>query len=81
MHSARHDHAAVYHSQYLYVLGGYRYRYLSECESYVFAESRWEKLPDLPVDCCAWSAVVMDNCLYALGAMVICSRGSHSDFM
>jgi hypothetical protein len=43
MHTARSDHAAVYHSQYLYVLG---YR---ECERYVSAES--EVLPALPVAC------------------------------
>jgi hypothetical protein len=64
MHSARYDHAAVYHSQFLYVLGGYL---LSECERYVCAESRWEVLPSLPVACCAMSVVVLDNSLYTLG--------------
>jgi hypothetical protein len=37
MHTARQSHAAVYHSQYLYVLGGYRGITLSECERYVCA--------------------------------------------
>jgi hypothetical protein len=69
MHTARHHHAAVYHSQYLYVLGGYYARPLYECERYVFAESRWEVLPVLPVACCAMSAVVLDNSLYALGGL------------
>jgi hypothetical protein len=39
MHTARQSHAAVYHSQYLYALGGY---YLRECERYSCAESRWK---------------------------------------
>jgi hypothetical protein len=43
MHTARYHHAAVYHSQYVYVLG---YR---QCERYSCAESRWEVLPALPV--------------------------------
>jgi hypothetical protein len=50
MHTPRHNHAAVYHSQYLYVLGGYNEgRYLSECERYLCAESQWEVLPALPI--------------------------------
>jgi hypothetical protein len=32
MHTTRLDHAAVYHSQYLYVLGGFNGRGLRECE-------------------------------------------------
>jgi hypothetical protein len=68
MHSARFQHAAVYHSQYLYVLAGYNCgRCLDECERYVCAESRWEVLPALTVACCALSAVVLDDSLYALG--------------
>jgi hypothetical protein len=68
MHTARQGHAEVYHSQYLYVLGGLSYySYLSECERYLCAESRWEVLPALPVACSAMSAVVLDNSLYALG--------------
>jgi hypothetical protein len=52
MHSARSEHAAVYHSQYLYVLGGYfanslEENFMSECERFVLAESRWEVLPAL----------------------------------
>jgi hypothetical protein len=64
MHTARRCHATVYHSQYLYVLGGYR---LNKCERYVCAESRWEELPALPVACQAMSAVELDNSLYAVG--------------
>jgi hypothetical protein len=67
MHTARLGHAAVYHSQYLYVLGGYCGGFLSECERYVCAESRWEVLPALPVAGYAMSAVELDNSLYALG--------------
>jgi lambda repressor-like predicted transcriptional regulator len=74
MHTARSMHAAVYHSQYLYVLAGYVCMYLSECESYLSeceryscAEHRWEELPDVPVGGIGMSAVEVENSLYALG--------------
>jgi hypothetical protein len=68
MHTARSHHAAVYHSQYVYVLGGYDSNgVLKECERYVCAESRWEVLAALPVACCDMSAVELHNHLYALG--------------
>jgi hypothetical protein len=67
MHTERCTHAAVYHSQYLYVLGGVRYnRYLR----YARAESRWEMLAALPVACHGMSAVELNNSLYALGGAV-----------
>jgi hypothetical protein len=65
MHTARTNHAAVYHSQFLYALGGYNDAFLSE--RYVCEESRWEVLPALPVACLAMSAVELDNSLYVLG--------------
>jgi hypothetical protein len=61
MHTARQNHAAVYHSQYLYVLG------IRECERYSCAETRWEVLPALPVAGWFLSAVEVENSLYALG--------------
>jgi hypothetical protein len=64
MHTARYYHAAVYHSQYVYVLGGYE---VSECERYVCAESRWKVLAALPVGGKGMSAVELHNSLYALG--------------
>jgi hypothetical protein len=70
MLTARQCHTAVYHSQYVYVLGGYNQTNvdcLSECERYVCTEGQWEELPALPVAGYAMSAVVLDNCLYALG--------------
>jgi hypothetical protein len=69
MHSRRASHSAVYHSQYLYVLGGYMRGVgrLSECERYDCAESRWEVLPNFPVAVVGLSAVVLENSLYALG--------------
>jgi hypothetical protein len=68
MHSARRSHAVLYHSQYLYVLGGgFGDRSLSECERYSCAESRWEVLPALPYACDAMSAVEVENSVYALG--------------
>jgi hypothetical protein len=63
MHTARQHHAAVYHSQYVYVLG------MSECERYVCAESRWEALAALPVAGLGMSAVELHNFLYALGGI------------
>jgi hypothetical protein len=67
MHTPRYNHAALYHSQYLYVLGGYNGSYLSECERYSCAESQWEVLPALPLACCDMSAVEVESSLYALG--------------
>jgi hypothetical protein len=67
MHTPQSCHAAVYHSQYLYVLAGSNANPLRECERYVWAESRWEDLPDLPAPGSDMSAVVLDNSLYALG--------------
>jgi hypothetical protein len=69
MHSRRTNHSAVYHSQYLYVLGGYLRGFgrLSECERYDCAQNRWEVLPHFPVAASGLSAVVLENSLYALG--------------
>jgi hypothetical protein len=67
MRTARCSHTAVYHSQYLYVLGGFRdeRRCVGECERY--AESQWQMLPALLVPCAAMSAVELDSSLYLLG--------------
>jgi hypothetical protein len=67
MHAAILHHAAVYHSQHLYVLGGHNSSALRECERYVCAESRWEVLPALPEAGSGMSAVELGNSLYALG--------------
>jgi N-acetylneuraminic acid mutarotase len=67
MHTARNGHASVYHSQYVYVLGGANGKFLSKCERYECAESQWEVLPPLPVASCWVTAVELDNSLYALG--------------
>jgi hypothetical protein len=68
MHTAGFQHAQVYHSQYLYVVGGYMGTdYLRECERYVCTERRWEVLPALSVGCSDMSVVVLENSLYALG--------------
>jgi hypothetical protein len=60
-------HAAVYHTQHLYVFGGYNYRYLKECGRYVWPDNRWEALPPLPRACSNTSGVVVERSLYALG--------------
>jgi hypothetical protein len=60
MLTPRTEHAAVYHTPHLYILGGVNGRCLSECERYVCAELRWEALPLLPRAC-------VENSLYALG--------------
>jgi hypothetical protein len=68
MLAPRSCHAAVHHTQHLYVLGGYDdARYLSSCERYVCAEYRWEALPPLPRTCSSTSGVVVERNLYALG--------------
>jgi hypothetical protein len=67
MLTPRKGHAAVYHTQHLYVLGGCNRSYLSECERYVCAENRWEALPPLPRACYNTSGVVVESSLYALG--------------
>jgi hypothetical protein len=71
MHIARHSHAAVYHSQCVYVLGGVNIynNGLRECERYVCPESQWEFLPSMPVAGLDMSAVELDNSLYALGSI------------
>jgi hypothetical protein len=67
MLTPRKSHAAVYHTPHLYILGGVKDSYLSECERYVSAENRWEALPTLPKACYGMSGVVVESSLYALG--------------
>jgi hypothetical protein len=67
MITARGNHAAVYHTPHLYVLGGNNGSALSECERYVCAENRWKALPPLPRACTYTSGVVVEISLYALG--------------
>jgi hypothetical protein len=68
MLTPRRNHAAVYHSQHLYVLGGRNGTRISrKCERYVCAETRWEALPPLPRACINTSGVVVESSLYALG--------------
>jgi hypothetical protein len=67
MHTGRSNHAALYYSQYVYVLGGWSDRLLSACERYSCAESRWEVLPAMHVAGSRMSAVELHNSLYALG--------------
>jgi hypothetical protein len=68
MHTPRREHAAVYRTPHLYVLGGWSgSRSLSECERYFCAEDRWEALPPLRQACSNTSGVVIERSLYALG--------------
>jgi hypothetical protein len=68
MLTPRRQHAAVYHTPHLYILGGVNNcSVLSECERYVCAENRWEVLPPLPRVCYGASGVVVESSLYALG--------------
>jgi hypothetical protein len=68
MLNPRRCHAAVYHAQHLYVLGGStESKCLKRCERFVCVESRWEALPLLPSPCHSISGVVVEGCLYALG--------------
>jgi hypothetical protein len=65
MRTARGMHASVYHTHYLYALGGSGP--LKGCERYVCAEDRWEVVRPLPVACGAMSGIVSTQSLYALG--------------
>jgi hypothetical protein len=67
MLTPRLSHAAVYHTEHLYVLGGFSLTHLSECERYSCTENRWEALPPLPRACCDTVGVVVETSLYALG--------------
>jgi hypothetical protein len=68
MLTPRSCHAAVHHTQHLYVLGRYDGGIdLSSCERYVNTENRWEALPPLPRTCSNTSGVVVERNLYALG--------------
>jgi hypothetical protein len=67
MLTPRRFHAAVYHTQNLYILGGWSGSALKECERYVCAEKRREALPPLPKACSRTSGLVVEKSLYALG--------------
>jgi hypothetical protein len=67
MFISRRLHTSVYHTQHLYVLGGFNLKHLSECERFICAEQRWEALPALPRACHSMSGVVLERSLYALG--------------
>jgi hypothetical protein len=70
MLTRRRQHAAVYTTPHLYILGGWDYKNLRKCERYVCAENRWEALPALPRACRCTSGVVVENSLYTLGCMI-----------
>jgi hypothetical protein len=77
MRYARRNHAAVYHSHYVYALGGFvtsatfthyqESRIGSVCERYVCAEDRWEVLPEMPSACQLMGAFVLAGSLFAIG--------------
>jgi hypothetical protein len=67
MLSPRREHAAVYHTPHLYILGGFNLECSKKCERYACSENRWEALPPLPRACYSTSGVVVENSLYALG--------------
>jgi hypothetical protein len=68
MQTARYFHCAVYHSQHLYVVGGYAFSTtLQDCERYSFADKRWTCLPPLPRGCFWMNGVVMEGGLYIIG--------------
>lgn len=62
MNVARRDQLAVYHEDYIYVIGGWSTTsHITDVERFNMDEDTWETLPHLPVDCSATSAVVFDN--------------------
>eukprot|EP00816_Leptocylindrus_hargravesii_P003232 CAMPEP_0196801288 /NCGR_PEP_ID=MMETSP1362-20130617/1054_1 /TAXON_ID=163516 /ORGANISM="Leptocylindrus danicus, Strain CCMP1856" /LENGTH=101 /DNA_ID=CAMNT_0042172175 /DNA_START=156 /DNA_END=458 /DNA_ORIENTATION=- len=53
MSTARYSFAAVPKDEYIYVFGGYNFRFngdgrLSSTERYCIANNTWEELPDMP---------------------------------
>jgi hypothetical protein len=72
MLTPRREHAAVYTTPHLYVLGGWNRKNLGKCERYVCAENRWEALPALPRACRWTSGVVVESSLYTLGGYDRC---------
>lgn len=64
MLSARKWHAAVYHAQHVYALGGEQEE---ACEKYSVPEMQWVSMAPLSAACWKSSAVVMEDCLYVLG--------------
>lgn len=72
MITARIMHCAIYHREFLYVLGGFNLCDLNVCERYAFGEQRWSALESLPQFCSNMSAIVLEEtqCLYGLGGAV-----------
>jgi hypothetical protein len=69
MLTRRRAHAAVYHTQHLYVFGGIEdINILSGCGRYLCAENCWQALPPLPRACSHPSGGVVDRSL-------LCTRG------
>lgn len=66
MATARSYHAAEYHADYLYVIGGYSE---DRCERYSVMRSRWERLAPLARACYNMSAIARRQSLYVLGGM------------
>jgi len=69
MINGRGGHGSVYHSSYLYVIGGYNGGAMRECERLLVSEDRWEAFQPLPKGSFGLSAVVVKRtqCLFALG--------------
>jgi hypothetical protein len=79
MRTARYFHCAVYHSQYLYVAGGYVLSTdLHSCERYSFAEKRWTRLPPLPQSRFWMNGVAKWGSLYIVGGSY---REGYSDLI
>jgi hypothetical protein len=70
MFTPRRNHAVVYHTQHLYVLGGWSgSRSMSSCERYACEENRWEALLPIPRAFNSASGVVLERSLYVLGGI------------
>mmetsp|Transcript_12935 Transcript_12935/g.24022 ORF Transcript_12935/g.24022 Transcript_12935/m.24022 type:complete len:274 (-) Transcript_12935:29-850(-) len=70
----RQDHGSVYHSGFLYIIGGNAENpegtesiNLSECERYSILEGAWEAIPPLLKATCYMSVITLHDNLYAVG--------------
>lgn len=67
MVSGRSFHAAIRHTDYIYVIGGLNNRPLQNCERLNLTYMTWEEISPLPLQCCHTSVIEQRGYLYALG--------------
>mmetsp|Transcript_4807 Transcript_4807/g.8969 ORF Transcript_4807/g.8969 Transcript_4807/m.8969 type:complete len:274 (-) Transcript_4807:87-908(-) len=73
MNSERQGHASIYFQGCLYIIGGYRFDYQSECERLILGEIEWQLIESIPESCFNLSVVSSKEtqCIYAIGGYQI----------